>query len=147
MVPVCLHACRCRLQFHLLLYSVQKGHRIGAAALKIGFRRTFHKFHLQRRAGDLRKDGAGRHLFDLLSLSLKGHPCGEPCPVKHGLETLEASVQLRHIRPGHCLKCFVTSSTTDFIRTEQGLHYNNIFVRNGSGGYLQLDACSLSILP
>ena len=29
-----------------LLYSVQKGHRIGAAAPKNGFRRKFHRFHL-----------------------------------------------------------------------------------------------------
>ena len=80
-------------------------------------------------------------LSDLLSLSLEGHPCGESCPVQHGWKTLEASVQLFHIRPVHCLKCFVTSSTTDFIRTEQELqHYNNIFVRNGSRGYLQVRA-------
>ena len=33
---------------------------------------------------------------------------------------------------------FVTSSTTDFIRTEQGLHCNNIFVRNGFRSYLRV---------
>ena len=31
-----------------------------------------------------RTGGAGRHLFDLLSPSSEGHPCGEPCPVEHG---------------------------------------------------------------
>ena len=52
------------------------------------------------------------------------------------MKALEATDQLRYRTAWALSQIFVASSTTDFIQTEQWLHYYNIFVRNGSGSYL-----------
>ena len=106
--------------------------------LQNDFCRKFHRFHLQRRAGDRRRGGAGRHLFDLLSLSSEGHPCGDPALWNTAGRLLKLRFNFVTYGLGTVSIFFVTSSTSNFIRTEQGLHYKNIFVGNGFGCYLRV---------
>ena len=53
------------------------------------------------------------------------------------MKTLQASDQLR--QPAWALsQILVSSSATDFIQTEQWLHFYDIFLRNAFGSYLQV---------
>ena len=54
------------------------------------------------------------------------------------MKTLQASDQLRQRTAWALSQILVSSSTTDFIQTEQWLHYYDIFVRNGFGSYLRV---------
>ena len=64
MTPVCLHACKSRerqnsnLQIHLCCTVFRRDIELGQLHSRLASRRKFHRFHLQRRAGDRRKDGA-----------------------------------------------------------------------------------------
>ena len=51
------------------------------------------------------------------------------------MKALEASDQLRQRTAWALSQIFVASSTTDFIQTEQWLHYYDILVRIGFGSY------------
>ena len=83
-----------------------------SAALKNGSHRKFHKFNLQRRAGDQRKDSAGRHLFDLLLLSSEGHPCGEPALWNMTRTLLKLRFNIVTYSLGTVSNFFVTSFTS-----------------------------------
>ena len=56
------------------------------------------------------------------------------------MKALEASDQLRQRTASALSQICVASSTTDFIQTEQWLHYCDIFVRNGLRELLAGDA-------